>query len=318
MKVFVAGASGAVGRRLVPQLVARGHAVVASTRTSSKTGALRALGAQPVVVDGLDAQGVAEAVATAEPEVVIHEMSALEGAGNPRRFDEEFALTNRLRTEGLDHLLAAARAVATRRFIAQSYAGWPNIRRGGPVKTEEDPLDPDPPAGQRESLAAIRYLERTVVGAAPIEGLVLRYGSLYGPGTSASGQFADLIRKRRLPVIGDGGGVWSFVHVDDAAAATVLAVERGAPGVYNIVDDDPAPVSAWLPSIAASLGAPPPRRVPIWLGRLLAGEVGVSVMTRIRGSSNAKARRELGWTPQHPSWRDGFASRDGVGARRAA
>ncbi len=304
MRVFVAGATGAIGRRLVPQLVARGYQVAATTRSPEKAERLRALGAEPVVVDGLDAIAVGGAVARAEPEVVIHQMTSLAGLGNLRRFDREFAVTNRLRTEGTDHLLAAAAAAGVRRFIAQSYTGWNNVRAGGPVKTEEDPLDPAPPSAQRESLDAIRYLEHAVLDAAPIEGVVLRYGSFYGPG--ASEELVELIRRRRLPIVGGGTGIWSFVHIDDAAAATVAAVERGEPGIYNIVDDEPAPVVECLPYLAEAVGAKAPLRVPVWLGRLAAGEVAVSIMTQIRGSSNAKAKRELGWQPVWRSWREGF------------
>lgn len=306
MRVFVAGASGAIGRRLVPQLAARGHEVIATTRTPGKVGALRASGAATVeVVDGLDAMAVGEAVARAAPDAVVHEMTALASArvGDLRHFDRVFAATNRLRTRGTDNLLAAATAAGVRRFVAQSYTGWPNAREGGPVKSEDDPLDPHPPAQQAESLAAIRHLERAVT-AAPLDGVVLRYANFYGPG--ASDELVAAVRARQLPIIGSGAGVWSWVHVDDAAAATVAALERGAPGVYNIADDDPAPVAEWLPYLAQAVGAKPPRRVPVWLGRLLGGAVAVSWMTQVRGSSNAKARRELGWQPVWRSWRDGF------------
>jgi len=302
--VFVAGAGGALGRRLVPQLVAKGHRVVGTTRSPAKLEQLRGMGAEAVVMDGLDPIAVGEAVARAAPEVVVHQMTALAGVRNLRRFDREFAVTNRLRTVGTDHLLTAARAAGARRFVAQSYTGWPNARSGGPVKSEEDPLDANPPAAQRQTLQAIRRLEETVQGAEGPEGVVLRYGSLYGPG--ASDDFVALVRKRRMPVVGSGGGVWSFVHVDDAAAATVLAVESRVRGTYNIVDDDPAPVSEWLPYLADAVGATPPRRVPVWVVRLAASAVGVSMFTQIRGSSNAKAKRELGWQPQWGSWRDGF------------
>ena len=305
MRVFVAGAAGAIGQQLLPQLIAQGHQVTASTRSPAKAARLRELGAEPVVVDGLDAMAVGEAVARAEPEAVVHQMTSLAGGSDLRHFDRTFAVTNRLRTQGTDHLLAAAIAAGARRFIAQSYTGWPNIREGGPVKTEDDPLDPDPPAAQRESLAAIRYLERVVPAAAPLQGIVLRYGSFYGPG--ASDAFVGLVRKRRLPVIGDGAGVWSFLHIRDAAAATVAALEHGRPGVYNVVDDEPARVTEWLPFLARAVGAQPPRRIPVWLGRLAAGEVAVTAMTQIRGSSNARAKRELGWQPAWPSWRQGFS-----------
>jgi 2-alkyl-3-oxoalkanoate reductase len=315
MRVFVAGAGGAVGRRLVPQLIARGHHVVATTTSEAKTEALRALGAEAVVMDGLDAGSVGEAVARSEPEAVVHEMTALAGSLDLRRFDDGFALTNELRTKGTDHLLAAADAIGVPRFVAQSFAGWPNARSGGLVKSETDGLDPSPPRAQRESLAAIRYLERTVVDDG---GVVLRYGSLYGPGTSLEAEYPALIRQRKLPVVGGGDGVWSFVHVDDAASATVAAVEYGAPGIYNIVDDEPAPVREWLPYLAECLGAKPPRRVPAWLARFAIGETGVSLMTQVRGSTNGKARRELGWEPRYPSWRKGFRESGGPAVTAAA
>jgi len=305
MRVFVAGASGVIGRRLVPQLIERGHEVVATTRRAEKHKSLSALGATVARMDGLDAASVGEAVARAEPDVIVHQMTALTGVSDLRRFDEEFATTNELRTRGTDYLLAAADAVGVRRFVAQSYTGWPNERVGGAVKTERDPLDSDPPRHQRRSIEAIGYLERTVTTSSP-EGLVVRYGSLYGPGTSMANEYAELIRTRKLPVVGSGTGVWSFIHADDAAAATVRAVETGDAGLYNIVDDDPAAVATWLPYLAAVLGAKPPHRVPVWLARFAVGEVGVSVMTRVRGSSNAKARRELGWEPRWSSWRSGF------------
>lgn len=318
MRVFLAGGSGAVGRRLTPQLVARGHHVIATTTSQDKLDGLRALGAEPVVVDGLDAVGVGEAIARAEPDAVIHQMSALAGEPDLRRFDDWFARTNELRTAGTENLLAAASAAGVNRFVAQSYTGWPNTREGGPVKTENDPLDSDPPGAQAKSLAAIRTLERAVLEA-PLEGIVLRYGSLYGPG--ASDGLVELVRGRKLPILGSGDGVWSWIHVDDAAAATVAAVERGGRGVYNIVDDEPARVSEWLPYLAEQAGARPPRRLPEWLGRMVAGEVAVSFMTRIRGSSNARAKRELGWEPSWRSWREGFRhglTDEAARARRAA
>jgi nucleoside-diphosphate-sugar epimerase len=304
MRVLVVGATGAIGRQLVPQLLAAGHQVSATTRSPAKVETLRAAGTDPLVLDGLDGAAVGEVVATAEPEVIVHEMTAIPASINLRKFDQTFAATNRLRTTGLDHLLAAATAQGVRRVIAQSYAGWPNIRSGGPVKTEDDPLDPEPPAAQREALDAIRYLEQAVT-TAPLEGLALRYGSLYGPGSSD--QFVRLLKRRQVPLIGDGGGVWSFLHVTDAAAATVAAVHGGSPGVYNIVDDEPAPVAQWLPVMARAAGAKPPLHLPAWIGRLAAGEAGLSMMTQIRGCANAKAKAELGWQPIWPSWRDGFA-----------
>lgn len=304
MRVFVAGATGVIGQRLVPRLVAAGHEVVATTRSPGKTGRLRALGAEPVIVDGLDAMAVGEAVGRAEPEVVIHQMTQIGSVTSLRDFDRQFEVTNRLRTEGIDHLLAAANAAGARRFIAQSFTGWPNIRSGGLVKTEEDPLDQDPPTAQRQTMQAIRHLETAVLDASPVEGVVLRYGSFYGPG--ASDEFFGLVRKRKMPVAGDGAGVWSFIHVDDAAAATVAALDHGGRGVYNIVDDEPAKVADWLPYLADVIGAKPPMHVPVWLARLAAGEVGVSMLTKIRGSSNAKAKAELGWTPAWATWRLGF------------
>jgi nucleoside-diphosphate-sugar epimerase len=309
MKVLVAGATGALGRQLVPRLVANRHDVAGITRSPSKQDALRALGARPIVADALDPDQVARAVAEAEPEVIVHELTALSGMGDMRHFDRDFALTNRLRTEGTDHLLAAGRAARVERFVAQSYAGWPSARTGGPVKTEDDPLDPNPAESMRESFAAIRHLEEAVLGADWTEGVVLRYGGFYGPGTSlsADGEHLELIRRRKFPVVGDGAGVWSFVHIGDAADATVAAVEHGRRGVYNIVDDDPAPVAEWLPAAAAVAGAKPPRHVPRWLGRALAGEAAAVMMTEVRGASNEKAKRELGWQPAHSSWREGFA-----------
>jgi len=317
MRVFVAGAGGVIGRRLVPQLVERGHQVVATTRNAAGNNDLRALGATPMAMDGLDPASVGEAVARAEPDVVVHQMTALAGFGDLKNFDRGFAVTNLLRTRGTDNLLAAADAVGVRRFVAQSFTGWPNERSGTSVKTEDDPLEANPPAHQRESLEAIRYLERAVLSAGPV-GLVVRYGSLYGPGTSMADEYAQLIRARKLPLVGDGSGIWSFVHADDAAAATALAVEVGDSGVYNVVDDDPAPVAEWLPYLADALGAPAPRHVPAWLARFAVGEVGVEMMTRIRGSSNAKARRELGFEPVWRSWRQGFTEGFGDRAMRAA
>jgi 2-alkyl-3-oxoalkanoate reductase len=306
-RVFVAGATGAIGRRLVPQLVERGHEVFAMTRTLAKTDSLREAGAHAVIGDGLDRVSTMQAMMSAEPEVVIHEMTALTGVANLRHFDNQFALTNRLRTEGTDNLLDAARAAGARRFVAQSFGNW-YAPEGSPVKTEDDPLDPDPPASQRRSFSAVRHLERAVLSADGLDGLVLRYTSLYGPGTAVAedGEIVRLVRKRQFPIIGDGLGIWSFVHVDDAASATVAAVERGDPGIYNVADDDPAPCAEWLPELASLLGAPTPRHVPVWVGRLLGGEAVASMFTRIRGAANDKARRELGWTPRYASWREGF------------
>ncbi|OLT04352.1 dehydrogenase [Pseudonocardia sp. CNS-004] len=303
MRVFVAGGTGALGRRLVPRLVARGHEVTATTRSAGKAGELQALGAHPVVVDGLDGAAVGQAVAEARPDAIVHQMTALAAAADLRRFDRWFATTNELRTAGTRHLLAAAQASDVGKVVAQSYIGWNNSRTGGPVKSEDEPLDPEPAKAQRESMAAIRFLERAVTEA-PLTGIVLRYGNFYGPGASES--MVEMVRARKMPIVGAGTGVWSFIHLDDAAAATVAAVERGEAGVYNVTDDDPAPVAEWLPHLAESVGAKPPIRVPAWLARPLAVEVVVRWMTEGRGSSNAKAKRELGWHPAWASWRDGF------------
>jgi nucleoside-diphosphate-sugar epimerase len=312
MKILVAGATGALGKQLVPRLVAAGHAVVGMTRSESKRDALRAMGATPAVADALDPDQVARVVAEANPEAIIHELTALSGQLDLRHFDRAFAETNRLRTEGTDHLLSAGRAVGVRRFLAQSYAGWPYAREGAAVKDEQAPFDPNPPEAVREGLAAIRHLEQAVTGAEWTEGIVLRYGGFYGPGTSLDGpgsDYVEAIRKRLFPLIGDGAGVWSFIHIEDAAEATLAALERGRRGIYNVVDDEPARAADWLPALAHSIGAKPPRRVPRWLGRLLGGEAVAIMMTEVRGASNAKAKRELGWEPRHPSLVRAFAER---------
>ena len=312
MRVFVAGATGAIGRQLVPRLVAAGHEVHGMTRSECKQGLLSELGAVPVVADALDRDQVAEAVAGARPDVIVHQATAFGAVDsvNPRHFDRDLAPTNRLRTVGTDHLLSAGRSVGVRRFVAQGFGPISYARTGGPIKTEEDPLDPAPAREMRETLAAIRHLERAVLGARWTEGIVLRYGAFYGPGTSmAPGEeLYEMVRRRKFPLVGDGGGVSSFIHIADAAQATVAAVEHGDRGVYNVVDDDPAPVAEWLPALARTLGAKKPRRVPSFVVRLLAGEAAVMMMTRARGASNAKAKRELGWSPAHPSWRQGFAA----------
>jgi nucleoside-diphosphate-sugar epimerase len=315
MKIFVAGATGALGQHLVPPLVASGHEGVGMTSKPDKQDVVRGLGARPIVADALDPDAVARAVAEAEPEVIVHQLTALSGPMDLRDFEGTFALTNRLRTEATDHLLAAGRAVEVRRFVAQSYAGWPFARTGGPVKTEDDPLDSAPAEAMRSTLDAIRYLEETVTGASWTEGIALRYGGFYGPGTGFSlhpdGEMVEMIRKRKFPIVGKGTGVWSFVHIEDAATATVEAIEHGHRGVYNVVDDDPAPVAEWLPGAASAIGARKPMRLPRWLGRIAAGEAAVVMMNEVRGASNAKAKRELGWKPRYPSWRQGFA--DGLG-----
>ena len=302
MRVFVTGATGALGRHLVPALVAEGHDVTATTRTAAKAGGLREAGATPVILDGLDRDAVIAEVLVASPDVIVHEMTALASMRSLRQPDKVFAVTNALRTQGTDNLLAAAAQAGTRRVIAQSYVSA-NARTGNLVKTEDDPIDTDPVPGARLALAAIRHVEETVPRVAP-EGIVLRYGSFYGPETSDI--LLDTVRKRQWPIIGGGTGIWSFIEITDAAAATLAAVSQGAPGVYNVADSDPAPSSEWLPYLAGLLGAKPPLRVPAWLGRLLAGEFIVAQMTSARGSSNEKARKELGWEPRYPSWREGF------------
>jgi nucleoside-diphosphate-sugar epimerase len=315
MKVFVAGATGALGKQLVPMLVAHGHDVVGMTRTEAKREQLHRVGAHPVVVDALDADAVKRAVGDAEPDVIVHELTAIPPAPNMRHFDREFALTNRLRTEGTDHLLAAGQAVGVGRFVAQANAAL-YARTGGPIKSEDARLDDDPPPVARQGLAAIHHLEAAVTGAHWTEGLVLRYGAFYGPGTSVAldppGVVIELIRKRQFPIVGGGGAVWSFIHIEDAATATLAAVEGGPAGTYNVVDDEPARVSEWLPVLAVAVGAKRPLRVPRWVGRLVAGEWAVRGLTEIRGASNEKAKRELGWQLRYPSWRQGFA--EGLGS----
>jgi nucleoside-diphosphate-sugar epimerase len=317
MRIFVAGATGAIGQRLVPRLVSAGHSVVGLTRTQAKAALVRALGAEPAVADGLDAVAVKAAVAAAAPDVIVHQMTGLEGAADLRNFDRAFRVTNRLRTEGTDHLMAAAKAAGVGRLVAQSFCGWPYARTGGPVKSEADALDRDPPKELRRTLAAIRHLESAVTRSFDLDGIVLRYGAFYGPDTGLfGGPSVEQVRRRRAPIIGDGNGWWSFVHVDDAAAATVLAIERGKAGnIYNIVDDDPARVRDWLPALARILGAKPPFAIPAWIPRFLGAEHLVTMMTEARAGSNAKAKLDLGWQPAHPSWRRGFAE---VAARQQA
>jgi 2-alkyl-3-oxoalkanoate reductase len=310
MRVFVAGAGGAIGRRLIPRLVEHGHEVVATTRRREKLPGLRALAVEAVMMDGLDAGSVGEAVGRAEPEVIVHQMTSLAGT-DLKHFEQAFATTSELRTRGTEHLLAAAEAVGVRRFVAQGFYDWPSSRPGGPPKTEEEPPDPNPPAAVRRPFEALRRQEE-LLASAPLATVVLRYGGFYGPG--ASEELVAAVRHRKLPLVGDADGVWSWIHLDDAASATVAAVEASVTGVFNVVDDEPAPVSAWLPYLAEVLGAKPPRRVPRWLARLLAGDAIVALMTQSRGSSNAKAKRELGWRPRWSSWREGF--RDGLSDRR--
>jgi len=309
MRVFVAGATGAVGTPLVRRLAAAGHTVIGMSRSPGKSDMLRRMGAEPAIADGLDATAVFDAVMAAKPDVIVHEMTGLHGLSDLRRFDRTFKVTNRLRTEGLDHLLAGARAAGARRIVVQSYCGGPYARTGAAVKSEEAPLDANPPAEQRRSLEAIRYLEDTTTAAAEIEGIVLRYGAFYGPATGMlDPSVIDGLRRRRFPLIGNGNGWWSFTHTEDAAAATAIAVERGAPGIYNIVDDEPAPVCEWLPALASLIGAKRPLRLPAFLARWLAGKHLVVMMTEARAGSNAKAKRELGWQPVYASWRQGFAA----------
>ena len=300
MRVFVVGASGAIGTRLVPQLIDRGHEVIGTFRSPEHADRVRALGAEALQLDLLDPRAVRKAVLETEPEAIVHQATALANAKWGRNFDKVFARTNELRTKGTDALLAAAREASVSRFVAQSFASMRYVREGGPVKTEEDPLDPSPPKATREAQAAMRYLDQTVTDAG---GIALRYGGFYG---AANDGLVEPVRKRQFPIVGDGGGVFSFIHLDDAAAATVLALEHDGPAIYNIVDDEPAPVREWLPVLANVLGAKPPRHVPVWLARLIGGELAVIIGTKSHGASNAKAKRELGWTPRYPSWRTGF------------
>jgi nucleoside-diphosphate-sugar epimerase len=299
MRVFVVGATGAIGSRLVPQLLERGHTVVGTSRSEQKGKRLRALGAEVIVLDLLDVKAVDAAVAAAQPDAIVHEATALATNWDFRHFDRTFAQTNRLRTAGTDALIAAARQIGISRLVAQSYA-MVYVRQGGPIKSEDDPIDPTPARDMIETYAAIRHLEEVVVSAG---GLALRYGGFYGAPDDVQLEF---VRKGQFPLVGDGAGIWSFVHLDDAAAATVLALEHGQPGIYNVVDDEPAPVREWLPVLAATIRARPPRQIPRWLARVFAGEAGIVLMTESRGASNEKAKRELGWTLRHPSWRQGF------------
>jgi nucleoside-diphosphate-sugar epimerase len=302
MRVFVAGASGAIGSRLVPRLVERGHEVIGTHRSPGSAERVRVRGAEPLALDLLEAAAVRAAVLTTEPDAIVHQATALADVRFSRNFDRTFAQTNRLRTEGTDALLTAAAEAGVSRFVAQSFASYRYAREGGPVKTEDDPLDPDGPAVARESHAAMRHLDQAVTEAG---GIALRYGGFYG---ASNDGLLEPVRKRQFPIVGDGGGISSFIYLDDAAAATVLALERGRAGIYNVVDDEPAPVREWLPVLAEVLGAKPPRRVPRWLARLFAGEVAVMIGTEARGASNAKAKRELGWGLRYPSWRQGFVA----------
>jgi nucleoside-diphosphate-sugar epimerase len=300
MRVFVAGASGALGRRLVPQLIDAGHEVIGTHNSPTNAELLRTLGAKPVLLDLLDASAVRTAVLDNAPEAIVHQATALANVKFSRSLDKTFVKTNQLRTEGTDALLAAAREAGVRRFVAQSFASYRYVRSGGLIKTEEDPLDPTPPPNTQQSFAAMAYLDRAVTD---FGGIALRYGGFYGDPKDG---WAELVRKRWFPIIGDGGGMISWIHLEDAAAATVLALQYGGPAIYNIVDDEPAPVREWLPALAESVGAKPPRRLPTWLARLLVGEAAVVMGTEVRGAANAKAKRELGWTLRYPSWRQGF------------
>jgi nucleoside-diphosphate-sugar epimerase len=302
MRVFVAGASGVIGTRLVAQLIDRGHAVIGSSRSPGNADRVRALGAEPIVLDLLNAAAVRKAVLEAKPDAIVHQATALTGVEFSKNLDRTFEQTNRLRREGTDALLAAARDAGVRRFVAQSHANFRYAREGGRVKTEDDPLDNKPVAGMVEVTAAMNYLDDAVVAAG---GIALRYGFFYG---APNDGLIEPVRKRQFPIVGSGEGVVSFIHLDDAAAATVLALEHEGPAIYNIVDDEPAPVREWLPVVAEALGAKPPRHFPVWLARPFAGEPGVMLGTEARGASNAKAKRELGWTLRYPSWRHGFVA----------
>lgn len=312
MRVLVIGASGAIGTRLVPQLAARGHEVTATSRSSGKAAQLRALGAEPAVLDVLDEAAVRAAVKTARPDAVVYQATALAGGGFTRKLDKGFAPTNRLRSEGTDNVLTAMRAAGVSRLVAQSFAPYRYARTGGPVKTEEDPLDLNPPAGARQTFAAMQHLDEVVTDA---DGIALRYGGFYG---DADNVMVKAVRKRQSPIIGDGGGIMSWIHLDDAAAATVLALEQDGPAIYNITDDEPAPMREWVPVLAQVLGAGKPFRVPNWVGRLFAGE-GLTMVTESRGAANTRAKKELGWTPRYPTWREGFRAAYGrhAGVREA-
>lgn len=309
MKVFVAGATGVIGRRLVPALVSAGHDVTGTSRSAQGVESIIALGGEGVVMDGLDPSRVRSVVVAAEPEVMIHQLTSIK-TFDSKNFDASLAVTNRLRTEGTDNLLVAAIAAGASGFIAQSFTGWTNERIGGPVKSEQDPLDAFPSKSATESLDAIGHLESIVTGANRLEGLVVRYGNLYGPGTgfAVGGDIYEAVSDRKFPVVGHGTGVWSFIHVDDAVEATIQALDHGSRGLYNVVDDEPAPLSEWLPFLAEVVGAKPPRRLPVWMARPMVGEQGIRLMTEIRGSGNTKAKLELNWKPQYPSWRDGFGA----------
>lgn len=308
MRILIAGASGVIGRALIEPALRSGHTVWGMVRSPAALDAVQALGAQAVSADALDRTGVIAAVASARPDVIVHQLTALPKKLNPARFARELAATNRLRTAGTDNLLEAARAAGVRRIVAQSFAGWPNAREGGAVKSETDPLDSSPPAALREALAAIKHLEQAVTQSADVDGAALRYGFLYGPPQRVAGMGAIVpdVRRRLVPVIGGGGGVWSFIHIDDLVSATLSAIDLGARGIFNIVDDEPAAASEWLPELARIVGGKPPLHVPAWLGRLAVGEAGLVLMTAMRGAANTKAKRELGWQPRWPSWRDGF------------
>ncbi|MEV1130280.1 NAD(P)-dependent oxidoreductase [Agromyces sp. NPDC049794] len=315
MRVFIAGATGAIGSRLVPLLVAAGHEVTGTSRSVSGVRRIEAAGGRGVVMDALDEGSVRRAVLDAKPEVLVHQLTSFSGGFDFRHIDTSFVVTNELRTRTTDALIAAAQEAGTRRILVQSFTGWTNEHAGSRVKTEQDPLDPHPVPLARTALDAIAHAERATVAAG---GLALRYGSFYGPGQSigAGGETLEAVRKRKVPIVGDGGGVWSLCHIDDAASATVAAVTHGAPGIYNIVDNHPAPTSEWVPGLAQAIGAKPPMRVPAWLARLMIGDFGVAWMTTARGSSNAKARAELGWAPRYGSWREGF--RTGLGLAEAS
>lgn len=308
MRIFLAGGTGAIGRRLIPLLRERGHEVTATTRSKSKLETLRRDGAEPVMLDAFDRKAVHEAVIEARPDVVMHQMTALATMKDFRKFENELALTNRLRTEGTEILLEAAQSAGAKQFIAQSYSGWPNERTGSRIKTEDDPLDSNPPHAMKPTIEAFKKLEQIVPNAQGITGIVLRYGSFYGPGTSVApdGILVQALQSRQFPVIGGGAGIWSWIYIDDAARATVAALDRNESGIFNIVDDEPAEVATWLPVLAEIINAKPPWRVPAWLGRLFVGEAGLSMMTQSRGSSNAKAKRVLHWQPHYASWREGF------------
>ena len=309
VRVLIAGAAGVIGHPLTKILVAAGHDVVAVTRSASRRDLLRAAGAEPVICDALDAAALAGAVRAARPDAVVNQLTALPSRISPRRIARDIAATNRLRSEGARNLMAAAARAGVGHVVAQSLA-FAYAPGGDGLRRESDSLHAGAPGAFAQAVRAVGDLERETLGTAGVRGAVLRYGYFYGPGTSyaAGGSIAADVRRRRFPIVGSGSGVFSFIHVSDAARATLAAVEKRAEGIYNIVDDEPAPVTEWLPAYARMLGAPAPRRVPVWLGRMLGGSYAVYLMTEMPGAANGYAKAALGWQPLRSSWRENLAA----------